>query len=179
MAQIGARFVFPIYIFILRNQIDVCWLCRTKKIDRINIGNVHSCKPRMCCNFDLMLQQQLHFFRFSFCSYGLIMFRQNDLLVRATRRSCFSFKYPFMSPRTWLEMLRGFIKDGWNYAWKYPIVSNLHMLKHSPELGSLARQPSLLCLHHHSLHLTIWKSGHNHVMWTWYDTFCRNVKVST
>lgn len=36
---------------------------------------------------------------------------------------------------------------------------------------------SFLWLHHHHLHLPIWQSGHNHIMWMVDDTFCRNVNI--
>lgn len=49
------------------------------------------------------------------------------------------------------------------------LFQTCNMLKHSLELGSVAWQPPPLQLHHHPLHLTIWKSGHKHVMRTWYD----------
>lgn len=34
-----------------------------------------------------------------------------------------------------------------------------------------------LQLHHHRLHLSIWKSGHKHVIWAWHDT-CTNSSMS-
>ena len=30
---------------------------------------------------------------------------------------------------------------------------------------------------HRPLHLPIWKSGHEHALWTWCDTYCRNVNM--
>ena len=48
---------------------------------------------------------------------------------------------------------------------------------HQPQTGTVLWNPSkhrleqqsLALLHHHPLHLPMWKSGHKHTMWMWYD----------
>ena len=44
-------------------------------------------------------------------------------------------------------------------------------------LELLSWQCSRLLLHHYSLHVLIWKSGHKHVLSVWYDTLCGNVNM--
>lgn len=46
-------------------------------------------------------------------------------------------------------------------------------LKLRLKLWSLAWHPSLLSIHHHPLHLLT--KTHKHVLFTWFDTFCRHV----
>ena len=73
--------------------------------------------------------------------------RHKSHLVRIRKTSCYWPEIQFGSHRTWPEMF----KPGWNMSWGH-----------------------LNWTHLHPLQVPTWKSVHNHVMWMWYDTFCRN-----
>ena len=97
-----------------------------------------------------------------------------------------------LSAQTWLEIA---LKSPYKYLavahiqkvnkwccamvprWKHPVVSHFHILKCGLKLRPLALQHSALQLHHHPLHLLIWKSGHKQVTWMWYGTFCKNFNI--
>lgn len=45
------------------------------------------------------------------------------------------------------------------------------------KLPSVETRASRLWLHHHLLHLPVWRSVNKHVMWMWLNTCCRNVNM--
>ena len=67
-------------------------------VSRMNVGNVHFCKPQRCGNFFYV-----HFFRLNF----LVGFRNKKYLVRVRKWLHFVLKYLFWSPQTSLEVVLG------------------------------------------------------------------------
>lgn len=94
-------------------------------------------------------------------------------LLRVRKRSCCGLTNLVWSPQTWLKFAPKSLQ-------KYPVVSHCEksMCRNKVlDCNHLAWQSSRLLLHHLTLPLLRWQSGHKHVIWMWYDMLCRHVNM--
>ena len=148
-------------------------------IAKINVGNVHFCKPQIPLDFMLHLYV-------SFCSifnliiwqcrlYGLISFRHKKTprtLGWGEEKNVLSLKLPVT--QIWLEI-------GPRSSQKYPVVSHL-VVSHQqypqvPHLQMVKCCLEVICCLFAPSHLVVWNSDHKHILCKGCGTFCINVSM--
>lgn len=124
---------------------------------RINVGKVHFYKTtdKLTC----FLAQLKNVVLWQCCFYTLVRFRQKKKkhLVRVRTTFSFGLKYLFVPSNT---------------AWDAGLHVRYIVFSHNGFfITPLEAQTRI------TIALLTRKSGNKHVMWTWNDTFCRNVKM--